>query len=446
MDFTRNSNNKLHLQTQLLFPHNMEKNSNVSTNPFAEDSLITSRINLKKTSDFIKSPPISSNQSSSSSSEMVNERRPSFSSQKSIGEGRSSGNRRVMLMDSPCTPGRGVFSFSSNVSGRRRNFPSKWMDAEKWVTTSGHDSPAHSLKSTQFDGFKHQVEVVYSEKSRVTEECYNGSVSLSPQDLILKDKLANEVQQILPSTERFIFKDSDKFLRYEEEAQAQAQHRDIGTEMTPVGSLATSRCHTPFKSTSPARHNTPSQLSGPLTETKNVIDISEFADKLRLSGSTASQYGNSVTSHWNSREEEEEEISKSLRHFDMESELRRSVSESKAVLWDDEDDKIKFCQRYQREEAKIQAWVNLENAKAEAQSRKLEVKIQKMRSNLEEKLMKRMDVVHRRAEDWRATARQQHVEQMQRAAETARKLTNRRGYLVTGRSSCGCLPCNNTCR
>lgn len=272
------------------------------------------------------------------------------------------------------------------------------------------------------------MEVVYSEKSRVTEECFHGSVSLSPQDLILKgikrwnlffieswkvliffdylkvsflilflllDKLANEVQQILPSTEGFIFKDSDKFLRYEEEAQV--QHRDIGTEMTPIGSLTTSRCHTPFKSTSPARHNTPSQLSGPLTETKNVIDISEFADKLRLSGSTASQYCNSVTSHWNSREEEEEEISKSLRHFDMESELRRSVSESKVVLWDDEEgDKIKFCQRYeikflmkfgnsrtefknwilcryQREEAKIQAWVNLENAKAEAQSRKLEV-------------------------------------------------------------------------
>lgn len=181
MDITRNSNTKLHLQTQLLFPSNMvkesfdyiaqkyifflcswtlfvcfqEKNSDVSTNPFAEDSL-ASRIKLKETADFIKSLPNSSNQSSSSSSEMVNERRPSFSSQKSIGEGRSSGQRRVMLMESPCTPGRGVFSFSSNVSGRRRNFPSKWIDAEKWVT-SGHDSPAHSLKNTQFDGFKHQV-------------------------------------------------------------------------------------------------------------------------------------------------------------------------------------------------------------------------------------------------------------------------------------------------
>ncbi|XP_048628091.1 uncharacterized protein LOC106357359 isoform X2 [Brassica napus] len=381
----------------------------MDTNPFAEDSL-TSRINPNKNADL---------SSSSSSSDMVNERRQSFSSQKSIGEGRSSGQRRVMLMESPCTPGRGVFSFSSNVSGRRRNFPSKWVDAEKWVT-SGHESPAHSLK------------VVYSEKSRVTEE----KVSLSPPD-----KLANEV---LPSTEGFIFRDSDKFLQFQEEEEAQVQHRDMGTEMTPAGSVTASRCHTPFKSMSPARHNTPSKMSGPLTETKNVIDISEFADKLRLSGSAATQYYNSVT-HWNSREEEEEEISKSLRQMDMESELRRSVSESKAVLWDGQDDKIKFCQRYQREEAKIQAWVNLQNAKAEAQSRKLEMKIQKMRSNFEEKLMKRMDTVHRRAEDWRATTRQQHAEQLHRAAETARKLTNRRGYLVSGRSSCGCIPCTNTC-
>lgn len=130
----------------------------MSTNPFAEDSF-TSRINLKETTDFIKSLPISSNHNHS---EMVNERRQSFSSQKSIGEGRSNGQRRVMLMESPCTPGRGVFSFSSNVSGRRRNFPSKWTDAEKWVTSS-HESPAHSFKNSQisnnshFDGFKHQV-------------------------------------------------------------------------------------------------------------------------------------------------------------------------------------------------------------------------------------------------------------------------------------------------
>lgn len=152
----------------------------MSTNPFAEDSL-NSRINFKETADFIRSLPISSNQSSSSSSDMANERRQSFSSQKSIGEGRSSGQRRLMLMESPCTPGRGVFSFSSSVSGRRRNFPSKWTDAEKWVTSS-HDSPAHSLKnsqistSSQFDGFKHQVWLFCKKSSNLYMRMWNWQI------------------------------------------------------------------------------------------------------------------------------------------------------------------------------------------------------------------------------------------------------------------------------
>jgi hypothetical protein len=42
-----------------------------------------------------------------------------------------------------------------------------------------------------------------------------------------------------------------------------------------------------------------------------------------------------------------------------------------AACWIDSNCDLGY--RYQREEAKIQAWVNLQNAKAEAQSRKLEV-------------------------------------------------------------------------
>ncbi|XP_010535234.1 PREDICTED: uncharacterized protein LOC104810585 [Tarenaya hassleriana] len=476
MDIT---STELNFQSRSLSPPDMQNKAEAeprNTNPFAEafpdDDDPLCRINLKETADFVKSFPVLSN--SKSGNNMGNERRESLSSQKSIGGGSSSSHRRGRQFE--------VYRYVSGGGGRRRNFPSKWVDAEKWVT-SGHESPAHSFKNSpsniHFDGFKvkQQVDLVFSEKSRVTEEKvtrtvsafhgsphvdhhssygvkgFNGSVSSSPTDLLLKDKLADEVQQILPrhkaldpSTEGFLFRNSadeptgdsspEKFLRQD------LQHRDVGTEMTPLGSLTVSRCHTPFKSSSPARHNTPSKMSGPLTaETKGVIDISEFADKLRLGGTA--QY-DSVTSNWSSREEEEEEISKSLRHFDAGSELRRSFSESKANLWDEEE-KIKYCQRYQREEARIQAWVSLQSAKAEAQSRKLEVKIQKMRSNLEEKQMKRMTAVHRRAEEWRATARRQHIEQMQRAAaERSRKTVNRRGSAaVVSRSSCGCFPCHN---
>lgn len=82
--------------------------------------------------------------------------------------------RRVI--ESPSTPGRPVFGFSvRNLS--RKNVPSKWDEAEKWLVCSPcNDSPAHTLKPSeptkilkQCDNFKAQTEV-FAEKSRVIEE------------------------------------------------------------------------------------------------------------------------------------------------------------------------------------------------------------------------------------------------------------------------------------
>lgn len=85
--------------------------------------------------------------------------------------------------------------------------------------------------------------------------------------------------------------------------------------------------------------------------------------------------------------------------------------------------KIRIDCRYQREEAKIEALLNLQCARAEAQSRKLEMKIQKMISNLEEKVMKRMASVQRRTEQWRAAAKLQHTQEIRRVEEEAAKMT-----------------------
>lgn len=66
-----------------------------------------------------------------------------------------------------------------------------------------------------------------------------------------------------------------------------------------------------------------------------------------------------------------------------------------------------------------------------------QVKIQKMRSNLEEKLMKRMSIVDRKAEELRAAAQLQHTEQIKRGTGQARKTMNRQN----SHRSCGCFPC-----
>ncbi|XP_062156262.1 uncharacterized protein LOC133864077 [Alnus glutinosa] len=441
-------------------------------NPFVEtfpDPLC--KLNLKETSDFVKSFPMANNIKEGGGFLEVSAQRRR--------EGMNSVNQR--RMEAPSTPGRPVFSFSAG-NHSRKSFPSKWDDAEKWLMSSScHDSPAHPIKPSesskitkQCDNFKQQVEV-FAEKSRVTEEKFSKVVSSfqrsasldnhnsvmaldgvsASTDVFLKDKFTDKIEPVFPNfryseptKEGFLFKHPAGGTMKDgcTDVVNEVHHRDVGTEMTPLGSSTTSRCHTPFKSSSPARHNTPANRSGPLalgnsSSNSSSIDISQLQEchlaKLQL----GTQY-DSVTSNWSSREEEEEEVSKSLRHFETDPGCRKSVSDSRAAAWEEEEN-TKFCLRYQREEAKIQAWVNLQNAKAEAQSRKLEVKIQRMRSNLEEKLMKRMAVVHRKAEDLRAAARQQHSEQVEKASEQARKMINRHNSHFPLHNSCGCFPCNN---
>ncbi|PIN06718.1 hypothetical protein CDL12_20730 [Handroanthus impetiginosus] len=451
------------------------------------------KLNLKETSEFVKSFPVSNNGILG------------ISAQKS---GDNNGIKRNI--EAPSTPGRPIFSFS-NGSFSRKSFPSKWDDAEKWLVSgsSCNDSPGNNhglfrsldnskMFSKHCSGYKPHMGEIFAEKSRITEEkvskVISNGVSLSATaEVLLKvrddyckkwllsillaycpkcmtfslilntyhmcltraDKYPNEVNPISPKfgfsepmQEKFVFRNAVQKSTSDANSDMihEVKHRDIGTEMTPLGSSTTSRCPTPFKSTSPARHNTPANLSGPLSSTSidssNTIEITQLQECHLAKLQHGTQF-DSITSNWSSREEEEEDVSKSLRHFEMNSECRRSVSESRSCANWEEEEKTKSCLRYQREEAKIQAWVNLQSAKAEAESRKLEVKIQKMRSNLEEKLMKRMADVHRKAEEWRATAQFQHSEQVRKVGLQAKKVMNKNNTHFSGHKSCGCFPCNN---
>ncbi|XP_021902835.1 uncharacterized protein LOC110818321 isoform X1 [Carica papaya] len=334
-------------------------------NPFAAENFPDPlcKLNLKETSEFVKSLPM-----------------PAVSNAVPAQRRRDGNSVTQRRMEAPSTPGRPVFSFNAgNLS--RKSFPSKWDDAEKWViSNSCHDSPAHSIKPPpqsykQYDSFKHRMEVVVAEKSRVTEEkvskivsTFRGSVTLdhrhhnpastfngvsASSDVLLKDKFTDEVEPVLPdyqysepSKEGFLFRNSARGAM--KDAGTEVQHRDIGTEMTPLGSSTTSRCHTPFKSSSPARHNTPANRSGPLalthpTSPNSTIDIAHFQECHLAKLQVGTQY-DSITSNWSSREEEEEEISKSLRHFETGSGRRTSVSDSRLSTWVDEE-KTKCCLR-----------------------------------------------------------------------------------------------------
>lgn len=177
------------------------------------------------------------------------------------------------------------------------------------------------LKFVNADKFTDNTEPIWR-NSRYNEPSREGFLFKNPADGSMKDACPDVVHEV--------------------------QHRDIGTEMTPLGSSTTSRCHTPFKSSSPARHNTPASRSGPLgfgnSSSTDSIDIAQLQEchlaKLQL----GTQY-DSVTSNWSSRAEEEEEVSKSLRHFETEHGCTKRVSDSRAAAWEEEE-KNKFCLRY----------------------------------------------------------------------------------------------------
>ncbi|XP_078432872.1 remorin family protein [Wolffia australiana] len=364
------------------------------------------RLNLLETSDFVRALP---NSNSNGNGNGNGNGKKKYSTDNGSAERRSrdgGGAARPRAELAPRTPARAALG-----SLARRPAPSKWDDADKWLISSSGSScrasPAHAARPDK------------PRRPLAPPPPVVPPQGGSPPEDTLKDKLTEMVEA------------------------ATQRRRDAATEMTPLGSSTGSRCPTPFKASSPARHNTPADRSGPIPAAppKSGADLSEIKD-----GHFASLvFGGSLfDSNWSSREEEEEELSKSLRHFAAAGAGCGGASESPSAAWED-DAKAKICVRYQREEAKIQAWVNLQNAKAEAESRKLEVKIQKMRSRVEEKLMRKMAVVSRKAEEWRAAAQQQHAQDMVKAAEQAQKMKALHGHggrasLGGPRTACGCIP------
>lgn len=150
-------------------------------NPFLDSfSDPLCKLNLKETSEFVKSFPVANNGTE-------NRGFPEILA--------NSVTRRNV--EAPPTPGRPIFSFS-NASFSRKNFPSKWDDAEKWLVggSSCHDSPASNhglfksldsskMFSRQCSGYKPQLGEVFAEKSRITEEKVSKVISTFQGPLVI---------------------------------------------------------------------------------------------------------------------------------------------------------------------------------------------------------------------------------------------------------------------
>ncbi|KAH7423446.1 hypothetical protein KP509_12G056000 [Ceratopteris richardii] len=250
--------------------------------------------------------------------------------------------------------------------------------------------------------------------------------------------------------------------------QVSKSRRDMGTQMTPAGSSKNTPGSSPErKGRAPARHSTPNPASihaanksdqGHILAEMNDVEkarMNQVSDTV-VSSSTMSPSGSnaSIANRWKRLQDSlsvggiseqpslplnKELHSPMLKAQDVEPSHEKlednAAPPTQNAAWEEE--RSKYVSKFAREEARIDAWENHQKAKAEAELKKLEMKLERLRAQATEKIMNKMAAAHLRAEEMRATARAHQAEQLAKALERANSLSKRgSGYLSESLGVC----------
>ncbi|CAN6302532.1 unnamed protein product [Urochloa humidicola] len=265
-----------------------------------------------------------------------------------------------------------------------RPTPSKWDDAEKWISSptsnrTGRTGPAtgtvpkkSALAFPEHGGRPPAVAMVVSDVPTNTGPLVKNSDGLTQSDLCKPAESASIIDEPAP-------------------AIRSVSMRDMGTEMTPIASQEPSRTGTPIIASSPTSSRTPTP------QRTTEFSISNIDS--------------------NKKEVSEEELQMNTRQEIMDLGQR----EARATDWQ-EAEKAKYLARFQREEVKIQAWENHQKAKIEAEMKRVEAKIERKRARQQDRLSHKLAAVSHRAEAKREAAEARRNQEAARAEELAAQI------------------------
>lgn len=326
--------------------------------------------------------------------------------------------------------------------------PSKWDDAQKWLVSLSSEGGDHGYVKNKSKTSDAQRKISFLPRQGKSS-APNASEALSvPSSLpAAMDEEEGGLNQDEGDTKKIDYGKSmrpidkpiadpvNEHLSYIPPTSnvRSVSMRDMGTEMTPMASQEPSRTGTPLRATTPSsrspvtsRPSTPGRCTTPTEAIENYQlglkdhhDLSEkqVHEKTRREiMALGAQLGKSNIMAWASKEEEEQDASKSLNTNDMEH-TKLNVLEARAAAWE-EAEQVKYMARYKREEIKIQAWESNQKIKAEAEMKRIEAKTGRMKSRAHERLMNKLESIKRRAEEQRADAEAKISEQ---AVKTAHK-------------------------
>ncbi|CAD6201673.1 unnamed protein product [Miscanthus lutarioriparius] len=298
-----------------------------------------------------------------------------------------------------------------------RPTPSKWDDAEKWISsptsnrtgragpTAGTVPKKSALAFPEHGGRPPAVAKVVTDVPTNTGPLVKNSDGLVHSDLLKPAHNASIVDGPTPVVRS-------------------VSMRDMGTEMTPIASQEPSRTATPIIASSPTSSRTPTPQRTTEFSVSNIDSnkMEMCEEELQISTrqeimDLGERLGKTTIAAWASKEEKAAAHSTDTTAYKA-VDINR---ENRAADWQ-EAEKAKYLARFQREEAKIQAWENLQKAKIEAEMKRIEAKIERKRAREQDRLGSKLAAVSHRAEAKREAAEVRRSQEAARTEEQAAQI------------------------
>ncbi|XP_010531330.1 PREDICTED: uncharacterized protein LOC104807651 isoform X2 [Tarenaya hassleriana] len=276
--------------------------------------------------------------------------------------------------------------------------PSKWDDAQKWLSGVGLTHKSHCSKNSAKPRNSNADDrrLIASASQREREEAdENGAYGPMGRAEVETKKVDSEE----PGSIWMINRKPPENIP--ETVIRSVCVRDMGTEMTPIGSKEPSRTATPVRNTTPAAR---SPVSSP-TRVGETVPEMVTETKSQVNKSSGEDISNG-----------DNKVGKTMKAL-----------EARAMAWD-EAERAKYMARYKKEEVKIQAWENHQKRKAEMEMKKMEAKAERMKTRAQEKLANKLVATRRIAEERRANVAAKLNEKGVRTSEKADYM-RRKGHL-----------------
>ncbi|CAN8229091.1 unnamed protein product [Cochlearia groenlandica] len=301
-----------------------------------------------------------------------------------------------------------------------RSIPWKWEDAERWICSPVVAYPPEICQQRPLISSKSgPIVPLPSPIKGLAERVFRGNVhhrhSRSCVDLISEEETSSLCSKTHTEEKEAGTKEEEMMTTAAQSPVVVVSRRDIATQMSP-------------EEISPKNLNCLSVMEPPLL--REIPCRGEVREVKMDKGGGAKMFNRpkrrvmlSSTCRVIRREQPEVEDN-------SEESSASSSSSSSSSSWDISEPSMTLS-KFQREEAKIAAWENLQKAKAEAAIRELEVKLEKKKSASMDKIINKLQTAKLRAQEMRRSSVSSEHEQQQQQQQGNNHQISRNSVKIT---------------